>query len=162
MDHLAWLLDRFKNSQPVTIPQFAKEFGFINEDDAHQAFSALTSLTDISQEKRKRLQMDYDVWRRNYGQEYWSMDRAAEQLSLGGEHVIKKNVQGFTQDHTEVCTTHPGSPPWYEPLNVLRDTNNIYLCVYFDKAGEVIVRKKMSSTPPHACEYILKRPSTGP
>ncbi|KAK3816601.1 MAG: hypothetical protein J3Q66DRAFT_200235 [Benniella sp.] len=153
MDHLAWLLDSVKNSQPVTMPRFAKEFGFIIENDAHKAFSALISVTDISQEKRKRLQMDYDVWRRNYGKGYWSsksassqikmsIDRAAEQLSQGGEHVIRKNVQGFLQEDKNDIS-HP-------PSN-------------HTEAEEVIARKEISSTPPHhACECILKHPSTGP
>ncbi|KAG0228578.1 hypothetical protein BGX31_006548 [Mortierella sp. GBA43] len=107
--HLEWLSDRFKNGKSVTMPQFVNRFAFTNENDAHQAFSALLSSTRISRVKRKRLDTEYGVWRRNHGKKFWSsmsastqikisMDKAAEYLSQGGEHVIKTEVQGFIQD----------------------------------------------------------------
>jgi len=118
--HFEWLSDRVKNRKSVTMPQFVNRFAFTNENDAHQAFSALLSSTEISREKQKRLEMEYGVWRRNHEKKFWSsrmastqiktsMDKAAEHLSQGGEHVIKTEVQRFIQDddfsHTEVCIT---------------------------------------------------------
>ncbi|ORZ28597.1 hypothetical protein BCR41DRAFT_382590 [Lobosporangium transversale] len=86
------------------MPSFNEAFNFTIEKDAHAAFSALISVTDISKRIRTRLQSDYDVWQRNNGDEYWasvavsaqvsiSTKRTAKELALGGEHIAKKLIR---------------------------------------------------------------------
>ncbi|KAF9413841.1 hypothetical protein BGZ76_004974, partial [Entomortierella beljakovae] len=104
MDHTDWLLDRIKNEKGVSMPAFSTHFDFNDESDTHKAYSKLISSTEIPQSTRISLQDSYTMWQKNYGQEYWSLksaslqvrvstNKTAEQLSIGGEYVIKKLVQ---------------------------------------------------------------------
>ncbi|KAF8950259.1 hypothetical protein BGZ46_004634 [Entomortierella lignicola] len=104
MNHLAWILNRIEDDKPATMPAFAKHFGFICERDAHDAFSAIITSSEIPQRIREGLQNNYDVWQRNHGKDYWasisassqikiSTKTTATQLSMGGEQIVRKIIK---------------------------------------------------------------------
>lgn len=118
--HLEWTLSRVANDEPVTMPDFAAKFEYYCEEDAHSAFEAVLSSTNITRTKRSRLKSNYDVWRRNSGAEYWasrrtmsqirvSTKRTAEELVSGGEHIAKKWIQEYTTSENLPSPTLPAS-----------------------------------------------------
>ncbi|KAG0044061.1 hypothetical protein BGZ83_010710 [Gryganskiella cystojenkinii] len=81
------------------MPAFVDKFGYTDREDAHDAFRAVLSTTELSLRVRTSLLQKYDVWRRNSGDEYWSSvsaarqvkistNRTAEHLSQGGENIV--------------------------------------------------------------------------
>ncbi|KAG0219637.1 hypothetical protein BGX33_001809 [Mortierella sp. NVP41] len=95
------------------MPDFAADFDYYSEQDAHTAFTSLLSSTIVPERLRKPLRDKYEVWRRNNGEEYWasrqavsqariSTKRTATELIASSEHVAKKLIH-------EQRTTESGS-----------------------------------------------------
>ncbi|KAF9096281.1 hypothetical protein BGX23_011671 [Mortierella sp. AD031] len=108
-----WLLNRIHTKGSIAMPDFAADFDYYSEQDAHTAFTSLLSSTIVPERLRKPLRDKYEVWRRNNGEEYWasrqavsqariSTKRTATELIASSEHVAKKLIH-------EQRTTESGS-----------------------------------------------------
>ncbi|KAF9423933.1 hypothetical protein BGZ76_003595 [Entomortierella beljakovae] len=99
-EHKKWLRKKTDNNEPISMPDFAKNFTYLSENDADKAFTSLLSATFINQTTRTVLQENYAVWKRNDGPKFWASQRAilsltetADELVVEGSFVAKNLVQ---------------------------------------------------------------------
>jgi len=68
---LAWAF-QVSGKEHVSISSFAKKFRFYDRDEAEAAYETLLRNPEISRRRRKRLQGEFNAFKKNHGLNYWS------------------------------------------------------------------------------------------
>ncbi|KAF9578301.1 hypothetical protein BGW38_005978, partial [Lunasporangiospora selenospora] len=169
-EHVDWALEKLAKKEKITMPGFAKDFGYYSEQDAHSAFIRLLSSSNIPQSTGLRLQEKYLEWRNNLAERYWadrvtssqvtiSLKRTAGEIAAGSERIAKKIIQeeassiersleGFDNDNSSDLQTIDRSLPFIgTPSTALNDT------IQLPSSQSLFAPRNLSPEPPE--EYLI-------
>ncbi|KAF9361425.1 hypothetical protein BGX34_007135 [Mortierella sp. NVP85] len=109
--HQQWLKDKIAKQESITMVDFATEFNYFCEVDAHEAFTALLSKSFVRQAINTILLDKYGIWKRNEGARFWasratklSTTRTAGKLVAEGEHVAEELFRENRESATSSST----------------------------------------------------------
>ncbi|ORZ12462.1 hypothetical protein BCR41DRAFT_100093 [Lobosporangium transversale] len=98
MEMSYWLRKRIDQYGSATMPQFAEKFKLSNRQDADLLFSHLISKSSLRKTTRHTLRSDYDIWKRNEGDQFWAALEATTQIAsdivVGSVPKARKLVLG--------------------------------------------------------------------
>ncbi|KAF9536885.1 hypothetical protein EC957_009496, partial [Mortierella hygrophila] len=89
-ESITWLMEKLARKEEICMPEYCKEFGLTNENDAHTAFLSLLSMSVLPTATRTILTKKYEKWRRNEGEAFW--------LSREADYIIEVATNGTIGD----------------------------------------------------------------
>ncbi|KAF9940145.1 hypothetical protein BGZ65_007951 [Modicella reniformis] len=96
-----WLMERIGHYGNATMSEFAEKFKYSNREDADRTFSTLISRSTLRKRTRHTLQSNYEVWKRNEGDQFWASlvarTKVATDIVIGSVPKARKIVLG--DDH---------------------------------------------------------------
>lgn len=95
---VGWLKERIELCGNAAMSDFAATFKYSHREDADRAFSVLISKSFLRKSIRHTLQSNYEVWKRNEGEQFWASleatTRVATDLVVGSVPKARKIVLG--------------------------------------------------------------------
>ncbi|KAF9083591.1 hypothetical protein BGX27_004050, partial [Mortierella sp. AM989] len=98
---IEWFQNRTAAEPEITMPVFCETFNFMNENDAHNAFTFLLSSTNIPSAVRSSMSFQYGSWRRNDCEKYWS-----SRLTNHAIDVATEKATGNLMGRSEKLSAH--------------------------------------------------------
>ncbi|KAF9188112.1 hypothetical protein BGZ49_003979 [Haplosporangium sp. Z 27] len=92
--YLDWTHERLKLGENVTLPDFARSFGFTIEQDAYHAFEVTVNSTTIAHNVRPRILQQYETWKRNFSEAFWATLQAKHQIKVSTNMAVGEIIQG--------------------------------------------------------------------
>ena len=103
---IEWLNNRATNRERFNFPDFVSALGYWREQDAHEAYISLLSMSALPQQVRAAANSEYKLWRRNCGKAYWASRAISSRLSMSAKKrtavgVIHKSERIIDQEQLD-------------------------------------------------------------
>ncbi|KAF9436983.1 hypothetical protein BGZ76_002338, partial [Entomortierella beljakovae] len=85
---LSWLKKLLDLNEEITMPKFALQFGFNQEEYADSTFVEALSSSEIQQPIQNAVLKKYESWRHNEGEKFWASRNSTYRLDVSTEESV--------------------------------------------------------------------------